>query len=463
VLDEIVARKRADVAERMERAPYSELREKAVPTERSFGAALKKPGLRFIMECKKASPSEGMIRKNFDIAEIAGAYKNFADAVSVLTDSPYFQGGLDVLRSARGLLDQPILAKDFVIGPYQVCEARVYGADAVLLMLSVLGDAAYKTCADEARRLGMDALTEVHSEEELDRAIRLDAPIIGINNRNLKTLEVDLGVYSRLVKKIREKSPGGIAVCESGIGSRRDVLALKDHADAFLVGSALMKAERIDLAARRLIYGGVKICGLTSPEDAAKAYEAGASFGGVIFAPESPRRVDAAKAREISLASPLPLAGVFVNEEIKKISSIASTVGFSAVQLHGEESGEYVGALRECLPAGCEIWKSARVRGSTMPSGPAFDSADRVLLDTFDEGARGGTGHSFDWSVIKLLPGLSRIIIAGGIGPDNARRASELGCFAIDVNSGVEGASCKKGVKDHRKIENLFKNLRGDI
>jgi indole-3-glycerol phosphate synthase/phosphoribosylanthranilate isomerase len=461
VLDEIVARKRVDLAERMRTRPYADLREMTVPTHRRFGAALKKPGARFILECKKASPSEGLIRKNFNAAEIADAYANFADAVSVLTDEPYFQGSFEILRSIRTRLVQPILAKDFVIDPYQICEARFHGADAALLILSALDDETYALCAKEAARLSMDVLTEVHDEAELDRALKLNAGIIGINNRNLKTLEVDLGVYRRLVGRI---PPDRVAVCESGIGSHEDVLSLEGRTDAYLVGGALMKSKRIDLAVRRLIYGGVKICGLASPEDAAKSYSAGAIFGGVIFADESPRRIDEARAREIRSASPLPLAGVFVNESAREIARIAASTGFSAVQLHGEESGAFIEGLRKELPPNCEIWKAANVRDKI----PVMDgiSADRFLLDAFGENARGGTGKSFDWSLLggfgeNEMP-RSKIILAGGIDADNARRASKFGCFTIDVNSGVEVPG-SPGKKDHRKVEKLFSNLRGEV
>jgi indole-3-glycerol phosphate synthase/phosphoribosylanthranilate isomerase len=461
VLDEIVARKRVDLAERMRALPYDDLRRMTVPAHRRFGAALKKPGARFILECKKASPSEGLIRKDFDAAEIAGAYKNFADAVSVLTDEPYFQGSFEILRSMRTMLNQPILAKDFVIDPYQIREARFHGADAALLILSALDDETYALCAKEAERLSMDVLTEVHNETELDRALKLNARIIGINNRNLKTLEVDLGVYRRLVDRI---PPDRIVVCESGIGSHEDVVSLEGRTDAYLVGGMLMKAKRIDLAVRRLIYGGVKICGLASPEDAVKSYSAGAVFGGVIFADESPRRIGGARAREIRSASPLPLVGVFVNENAQKIARIVSDADLSAVQLHGEESGAFVGELRKELPSNCEIWKAASVRDKI----PAMNGipADRLLLDAFEKNARGGTGKSFDWSLLGRFDenGVhrSKIILAGGIDADNARRASKFGCFTIDVNSGVEVPG-SPGKKDHRKVEKLFANLRGEV
>jgi indole-3-glycerol phosphate synthase/phosphoribosylanthranilate isomerase len=456
VLDEILARKRVDVARRMERLSYDGLLEKAVPTVRRFGTALKKDRAAFILECKKASPSEGLIRADFDIEEIARAYSGVADAVSVLTDEPFFKGGFENLRRARRILDAPILCKDFVLGPYQVREARAHGADAVLLMLSVLDDETYVACAAEAERLSMDALTEVHSEDEQERAALLGARIIGVNNRNLKTLKVDLGVSSRFAARLPKDA---VVVCESGIMSRNDVISMEGAFDAFLVGGFLMKSPRVDLSARRLVYGAVKICGLTSPGDAEKAYKSGATFGGLIFADESPRRVDESLAREIASASPMLLAGVFVNDDAARVARLACELNMSAVQLHGEETKSFAERLREALPRGCEVWKAVRAsRMSEIPEASAF-GADRILLDSSAGGSRGGTGTSFDWSIVEKRARRSDLIVAGGINPENAGRAARLGCFMIDVNSGVEFPG-SPGRKDHNKIRELFNNLK---
>lgn len=454
VLDEIVARKKADVARRMERVSFDALLERAVPTRRSLADALARPGRRFILECKRASPSEGAMRKDLDIAEMAGVYKDFADAVSILADEPYFGGSLGDVAAAREILDVPILCKDFILGPYQVREARAAGADAVLLMMSVLDDGAYAACAAEAARLSMDALTEAHDESEAKRAIALGARIIGVNNRNLKTLEVDLSVFPRIASMI----PGDrIVVCESGISSRDDVRRA-ERADAFLVGGYIMKSDRPDLAVRRLLFGEVKICGLTSPDAARTAYGAGASFGGLIFADGSPRRVLMNRAREIAGASPLPMAGVFVNESEERVALAANELGLAAVQLHGEESGDFVSRLRTLLPPGCEIWKAVPVGGGH--SSATAHGADRVLFDTYRNGARGGTGEAFDWSILRDMADKSRIILAGGISPDNAATAALTGAGMIDANSGVE-APGTPGLKDGARIQKLFDNLRG--
>jgi indole-3-glycerol phosphate synthase/phosphoribosylanthranilate isomerase len=460
VLDGIIARKKMDVARRMERAPFESFLESALPSTRSLASALKGPGARFILECKRASPSEGLIRENFDIGEIALSYKNIADAVSVLTDEPYFQGSLEYLRRARELLGCPILAKDFVTCPYQVREARAYGADAALLMLSALDDEMYRMCADEAERLSMDVLTEVHDEDELDRAIALGARLIGINNRNLKTLEVDMGVVERLAPRI----PDGItAVCESGVGSQSDVMRIRENCPnvgAFLVGGALMKEERLDLAARRLIYGRVKICGLTSPEDARFAYDSGASYGGIVFADSSPRYIAPRVAHGIVSASPLPMVGVFVNERPDAASEIARSLELAAVQLHGDEDREYAGRLRKALP-GVEIWRAVRVGGAAAEKLPAADEfgADRLLFDTFDKNARGGTGKAFDWTLLDAYGEKSCSILAGGVTPENVSLAMRSGVYAADVSSGVEFPA-SPGKKDRGRVRKLFERLR---
>ena len=461
-LADIVARKRQDVAARIAATPLAVLEKRATPTTRRLSNALKQPGLRFILECKKASPSEGLIRPDFDAKKIAEAYRGFADAVSVLTDAPFFQGSFANLEIVRATLSQPILCKDFVVEPYQVFEARVHGADAVLLMLSVLDDAMYRRCAEAARALSMDVLTEVHDEEELARALQLDARIVGINNRDLKTMKVNLATTQRLAPKIPRDR---VIVSESGIKSRADIDAVSDLVDAFLVGSRLMKEARLDLAVRTLLFGRVKICGLTSAEAARLAYEAGAAWGGMIFAPESPRCVSEARARDIAAASPLSMVGVFVNDAPEKIARLARELKLAAVQLHGEESAAYVSALRAQLPAECEIWKAVRVEAAAhleayLQALLAETGADRLLLDAFSASARGGTGSRFDWTLLKSLPEslLSRLIVAGGLSPENVVEAHRLGCYAMDVNSGVE---LSPGQKDAARMQRLFSRLRG--
>ena len=222
VLSEIVAHKRSEVAARLAGFDASGV----APTGRSLRAVLAGPGARFVMEVKRASPSG---HRSAHSAETAiAAYAGVADGVSVLTDAKYFGGSFEALRTVRAAFDGPILAKDFVVGPAQVAEARMHGADAVLCMLSVLDDDEARAVMDEAARLKMDVLVEVHDETELARALALDATLVGINNRDLKSLTTDLAVTERLAALVPEEVT---LVSESGIATRADVARLGAFAD----------------------------------------------------------------------------------------------------------------------------------------------------------------------------------------------------------------------------------------
>ncbi|MDB5671080.1 MAG: trpF [Alphaproteobacteria bacterium] len=451
VLGEIVARKREDVARRFDGVSIEALRASAEPSRRSLRDALALPGARFVMEVKRASPSEGSIRAEADPAATARAYTGAADAISVLTDTPYFGGSLADLEAVRSAFDGPILAKDFVIDPRQVVEARIHGADAILVMLSVLDDSDAATMIAEAARLGMDALVETHDEAELERALALGASIIGINNRDLKSLKVDLAVTERLAPLVPE---GPVLIAESGIANRFDVERLAPLVDAFLVGSSLMRAPDPGLAARALVYGRVKVCGLTDPADAAMAQARGAAYAGVIMVPNTPRARTCEQARSIAQAVTIPLVGVFRNEKPMQVAHAARTLGLAAVQLHGEEDALYIRGLRQLLPEGTEIWAADPV-GAAVPE-PRL-GADRMLYDSQAGGRSGGTGIVFDWSRIAGGDALSSGLLAGGLDPDNAALASRVGAFALDVCSGVEAAP---GRKDPARLAAFFDALR---
>ncbi|HEX8667676.1 MAG TPA: bifunctional indole-3-glycerol-phosphate synthase TrpC/phosphoribosylanthranilate isomerase TrpF [Allosphingosinicella sp.] len=451
VLGEIVARKREDVAARLAGVSLEELRRRAEPTARSLRAALARPGARFIMEVKRASPSQGALRSGADPAAIARAYRGAADAVSVLTDTPYFGGSLDDLSVVRAAFDGPILAKDFVIDPRQVPEARIHGADAVLVMLSVLEDDEAAEAIAEARRLGMDALVEAHDEAEVRRAVALGAGIVGINNRDLRSLEVDLAVTERMAPLVPADR---VVVAESGVSSRADVERLSAHADAFLVGSSLMRAADPALAARALAFGRVKVCGLTGPEDAGAAAAAGASFAGIVMVPGTPRAVGITQAVEIAAAAAIPLVGVFRNEKVVQVAGAARALGLKAVQLHGEEDAGYIRGLRAHLPHGVEIWAAGAV-GEELPE-PRL-GADRTLFDTKVNGRSGGTGMAFDWSRLEGRPELASAVLAGGLNPGNAAAAARVGAYALDVSSGIEAAP---GRKDPDRMGAFFEALR---
>jgi indole-3-glycerol phosphate synthase/phosphoribosylanthranilate isomerase len=455
MLETIVAEKRREVAAREARRPGRSFQDALRPSTRSLAAALRRGRTGFILECKRAAPSAGVLRPDLDVASAVRAYAAHGDAVSVLTDAARFAGSTDDLTIAAQAADVPVLAKDFIVSRYQVEEARLHGADAVLLMLSVLDDAQWGVCHAAARRLGMDALTEVHDEAELTRALALDAAIIGINNRDLRTMRVDLAVTERLAPLVGD---GRLVVAESGITSHRDVVRLRGRVDAFLVGTALMRSGNLARAVREVIYGVTKICGLTSVADARAAEAAGATHGGLVFAEESPRRVSLGQARGIRSGTDLAWVGVFVNESASNVALHARELGLAAVQLHGEESAEYVAMLRPQLPAGCEVWKSARV--GSLPPPIASTGADRLLLEAgvSGSGPRGGTGRTFDWGRLKYYGDASRCLVAGGLTPTNAAAADRLDVWGLDVSSGVEE---RPGVKSQAKLAAFLGARRG--
>lgn len=440
VLGVIVARKKADVAARLGSASIA-----AVPTVRSLAGALARPGARLILEVKKASPSAGAIAR-VDAAAQALAYAGAAAAISVLTDGPFFGGSLADLRAVRRVYDGPILAKDFIVDVRQVAEARAHGADAVLVLLSILDDAEARAVMAAAARLGMDALVEAHDEAEVARAVMLGARIIGINNRDLRTLEVDLATTERLAPLVPADR---LVVAESGISGRADLERLGPHADAFLVGSALMRAGDPAQAARALAFGRVKVCGLTNAADLDMAAGAGATHAGIVMVPGSPRAVTPAAAEAIlaETRSRPRLVGIFRDESPYNVDAAARRLGLHAVQLHGKEE---VGVYRALLPEETEIWAAAQVGAG--PVGPR-PGADRLLFDS----GPGGTGRTFDWSRVAGRAELGAGLLAGGLTPANARGAARLGAYALDVGSGLEAVP---GWKDSNLVGAFFEALR---
>jgi indole-3-glycerol phosphate synthase/phosphoribosylanthranilate isomerase len=444
VLAGIVSRKREEVAA-LPHLPLS----KVAPSRRSLRAALGKPDARFIMEVKRASPSGH--RSRHSVEDAANAYASIADAISVLTDGPDFGGSLQDILQVRRDFDGPILAKDFVVDPRQIVMARAAGADAVLVMMSVLDNKSAEAMLTTAGRLNMEAIVEVHDEAELRRALALGARIVGINNRDLKTLRTDLEVTERLAPLV----PRDVTViAESGISGRSDVTRLARHADAFLVGSSLMASDDVSEAARALVHGRVKLCGLTCEEDVALAADGGATHAGFIFVPGTPRCVAVDRARELAKEArfrSLKAVGVFRDADPREVAEVADELDLDAVQLHGCED---VAAVRSGLAEAVEIWALCGVNGA---AGRVRSGADRTLFDTQRNGHSGGTGTTFDWSLVGNRPDLPSAFLAGGIGPGNAAAAAQVGAFGLDVGSAIES---RPGRKDPAKTAALFAALR---
>ena len=262
VLDKILARKREEVAERKQRQPLDAVRAAAHEANnsnpaRGFEAALRARMTQgagaVIAEIKKASPSKGLIRADFEPVELAQSYaRGGAACLSVLTDVDFFQGSDDFLQTARTAVDLPVLRKDFIVDEYQVFETRALGADCLLLIVAALDDAALRNLFETAREINLDVLIEVHDAAELERAARLSPTLLGVNNRNLKTFETSLSTTEDLVASAPD---GALFVSESGIHTRADIARLNAaQVRCFLIGESFMRAEDPGRALQALIY-----------------------------------------------------------------------------------------------------------------------------------------------------------------------------------------------------------------
>ena len=442
--------------------------------------ALRASGRRFILEVKAASPSEGLMRGTIDTDVYARTYGRFADAVSVVTEPDFFVGSFDRLADIRQKTVLPILAKDFFVKEEQILAAARAGADAVLLMLSVLSDVGYRKLAAFAQSLGLEILTEADSETDLARARRLGARLIGINNRDLRTLTVD----RRRVETLLDMAPeDAVIVAESGYATAADLAA--SSARVFLCGSAVSKAPDVSVGVRELLYGKSKVCGITRAGDAVAAAKAGAVAVGIILAERSSRKVSTQAAAELSAAvrrqtevAGLPVEIVAVADAQEVTGEVLKTLDAmqaDVVQLHGGLSQVLKTAevLRRAFPdiktvvaVGLPTVATAHCRAALKDDVRKIEAAfkagliDRVALDH----AAGGTGSGFDRDLLPLFATLPRVTLAGGLTPENvidlqrAALSAGLRLSGFDFNSGVEDAP---GVKSAEKIGRAFAAVAG--
>ena len=405
-------------------------------------------GRHFILECKKSSPTLGDFCKDFSLDRLLACYESRASAISVLCEEHFFKGSLDYLRYVRERTSLPVICKDFVIDEVQLEAAASTGADAVLLMLSLLTRERFLELYAKARKLGLEVLCEVDSREDAIFARDHQIPIVGINNRDLRVLKIDL-------QKARDLAPifgpGTTVVSESGITSHESLLSMSPI-NAFLIGSALSGADDVFFAANTMLYGLNKLCGITTMEALDAAIEGHAAICGLIFAKKSPRCVSEGFAKEcVRRGHPQArFAAVFVDEDPGEAARIVRETGCDYIQLHGSEDPAYIARIRALLP-GVGIIKAVKIRN------PAdFDAClelaplcDLLLLDS----TAPGSGTSFDWSAIPDFIDRSRTMLSGGIGVDNLKDALALGFAGVDMNSRLEG---RKGIKDPALVRQAF-------
>jgi len=476
VLARILARTRECVQERRRALPVEKMRLSAGAhgAPRSFAAAVSRPGqVNVIAEFKRRSPSRGVIREDLHPVKAAQAYEVAgAVALSVLTEEQFFGGSVEDLKEARAATLLPTLRKDFIVDPYQVWETRHVGADALLLIVAALGDRELRDLLATAREAGLDALVEVHDRDELERALGAGARLLGVNSRNLRTMEVSLQTALDLAPLVPDDVA---AVAESGIHGAGDLRRLREAGyDAFLIGEHLMQEADPGAALEALIRQSsvprwegraarrgrvaVKICGITSVEDGLVAAQAGADAVGFVFWPGSPRRVDVDAARRIARALPpfVLRVGVFVDARREEMARAAEEVGLDLLQLHGHEPPETLAELpRRALKAvgvGEDFAPEQALRYEGCAAG--------ILLDTRGEGALpGGTGQSFDWTRARSVrERASFLMLAGGLNPGNVHLAlTAVRPDGVDVSSGVEAAP---GRKDADKVRAFVAAVR---
>ena len=417
----------------------------------SFKNSLNRNSRNFILECKQSSPTLGDFCRDFDLDKLITCYEKHACAISVLCEKHFFKGSIEYLKFVKAKTHLPVLCKDFIICRKQLDEAHIAGADAVLLMLSVLSKEKYQELYTYAKELGLDVLTEVDSRDDALYCKEHRIDIVGINNRDLRTLTIDLNNAKELSAIFDENT---IVVSESGIKEHKDLIDLKPIKN-FLIGSSLTGDSDVEFKAKSMLYGLNKVCGLTTREAVECCAKNNVSIGGLIFAEKSPRYVSVDKAREITAdyKNELKFAGVFVDETLENMVRTAKEVGLNYIQLHGSESTDLIEKLREALPQ-IRIIKAINVKSE----------ADFELIRKFDrlcelfilDSASPGSGSSFDWNSIPQTVNREKILLSGGIGPDNVELALKQGFLGLDLNSKLEKV---KGIKDIKLINEVFNTI----
>ena len=514
ILDKIVEATKVRVAQEKEVETPEAVKTAALAlpadTGFPFEAALRQQDFNFICEVKKASPSKGIIAEHFPYLDIAKEYEVAgAAAISVLTEPDFFKGDKKYLQEIASTVKIPVLRKDFIIDEYQIYQAKVWGASAILLICACLDVPMLTKFRELADSLGLSSLVEAHDEHEVQMAIDCGARIIGVNNRNLKDFTVDVQNSVRLRNLVQDDV---IFVSESGLETPEDIQVLRDNnIGVALMGETFMrspnKVEKLSYLYGPTYYTPkVKMCGISKVETIPAVVEAKPDYMGFVFAPSKRQvTVDQAKtlveelhkqygnrysreevqcsndvvqdgavigavqegtatgdAHEGTLTSTenvsptlihqeaIKTVGVFVNETLENLVTIATEVNLDVVQLHGDEDEAFIQSLKE--RTNVEVWKAVQIRSAADAETWSDSSAD-LLFDAYHKDERGGTGEVFDWSCLDEFE--RPFMLAGGIDSTNVARAIRtVRPYGIDISSGIE----TDGVKDNEKIK-AFTNI----
>ncbi len=480
ILDKIIEATKIRVAqEKQVESPESvKAAALALPSDTGFPfeAALRQQDFNFICEVKKASPSKGIIAEHFPYLDIAKEYELAgAAAISVLTEPDFFKGDKKYLQEIANTVKIPVLRKDFIIDEYQIYQAKVWGASAILLICACLDVPTLTKFRELADSLGLSSLVEAHDEHEVQMAIDCGARIIGVNNRNLKDFTVDVQNSVRLRNLVQDDV---IFVSESGLETPEDIQVLRDNnIGVALMGETFMRSSnKIEKLA--YLYGStyytpkVKMCGISKIETIPAVIEANPDYMGLVFAPSKRQvTVDQAKSLvkelhkqygnrysrdEVQCSNDvvqefIKTVGIFVNETLDNLVTIATEVNLDAVQLHGDEDEAFIQSLKE--RTNVEVWKAVQIRSAADAEAWIDSSADMLLFDAYHKDERGGTGEVFDWSCLDEFE--RPFMLAGGIDSTNVARAIRtVRPYGIDISSGIE----TDGVKDDEKIK-AFTNI----
>ncbi len=522
ILDRIVAATEKRVKEAKAKLPLSKLQQQVermpITKDFPFEQVLQELDFNFICEVKKASPSKGIIAEDFPYLDIAKDYEMAgAAAISVLTEPDFFLGSPQYLQEIAATVHIPVLRKDFIIDEYQIYEAKLWGASAILLIAAILDDDTMRRFHELADSLGLSCLVEAHDETEVLRAAKMGARIIGVNNRNLKDFTVDVNNSIRLRNLVDDSV---IFVSESGLDTAADIQHLRDNKiHAALMGESFMRSTD-KVAKLAELYGAVrpkylihtstergalgteeifnleapsapiveevtqpsyavkvKFCGISQEDTISVLGETRPDHVGFVFAP-SKRQVTIEQAHSIarklqdSLQTTsgdtcISRVGVFVNETIPNVIEIAKKVPLSVVQLHGDEDIAYIELLRNHLEeeqlGSIQIWKAIQVQGKEDIMQWEQAPIDGLVVDAYSKEERGGTGKTIDWSLLDDVQ--VPYYLAGGIGLHNVARAiRRLRPYGLDMSSSLE-TNRQKDAKKMRTMSHIIKTVthrRGD-